>query len=71
MLPSLYHDDAAEEIRNDPSYTNHISATVMTPCGVRHQQGERRRRAWPYANATYIYTNTTYIHINTMHGKVK
>ena len=41
-----YHDDAAEEVPSNPSYTNHASTIVMTPCAVRHQRGERHRRAW-------------------------
>jgi hypothetical protein len=32
-------DDAAEEVRTDPSYTNHASATTTTPHAIRHRRG--------------------------------
>jgi hypothetical protein len=33
-------NDATEEVRTDPSYTNHASATTTTPRVVRHQRGQ-------------------------------
>jgi hypothetical protein len=75
-----YHDDAAEEVPSNPSYTNHASTTVMTPCAVRHRRGERHKRAWlifqpccigSWTDEALMHANAIYIYTNTMHGDVK
>jgi hypothetical protein len=60
---TAYHDDVAEEVRSDSSYTNHTKCYYHYKAGMAHILAMlyrlMDRRGHGHADATPFYINTT------------